>query len=189
MPVQNGEGEGDGPRFRLPRAKETRINHMDYYFEPMSAEHREAVIDILNSFIAKSFAAYGEEHLDYDFFDGLLEESQGYPSLVVRDNSRRIVGFAFMHAHDAVALNNQAEITYFIVPDHTRKGLGTSILERFVEQTRKLGLETMLASISSRNLQSVSFHLKNGFQECGRFCNIGIKFGQCYDAIWMQLHV
>jgi L-amino acid N-acyltransferase YncA len=163
---------------------------MGYVFERMSAEHREAVIDILNAFIARSFAAYGKEPVGYDFFDRLLDESRDYPSLVVRDNSRGIVGFAFMHAHHtAITLNSQAEITYFIMPDHTRKGLGTSILERFVREARKQGLETILASISSRNQQSVCFHLKNGFRECGRFCNIGMKFGQCYDAIWMQLHV
>ncbi len=163
---------------------------MGYVFERMSAEHREPVIDILNTFIAKSFAAYGEEPVDYGFFDVLLDESRGYPSLVVRDSSSGIIGFAFMHAnHAALALNSQAEITYFIMPDHTGKGLGTSILERFVREARKLGLESILASVSSLNQRSVCFHLKNGFRECGRFCNIGIKFGQCYDAIWMQLHV
>jgi len=163
---------------------------MGYVFERMSAEHREPVIDILNSFIANSFAAYEEEPVGYDFFDRLLDRSRGYPSLVVRDNLRGIVGFAFMHAHHAaLALNSQAEITYFIMPDHTGKGLGTSILERFVREARRKGLESILASISSRNQQSVCFHLKNGFQECGRFCNIGMKFGQRYDAIWMQLHV
>jgi L-amino acid N-acyltransferase YncA len=163
---------------------------MGYVFERMSAEHREPVIDILNAFIAKSFAAYGKEPVDYDFFDELLDESRGYPSLVVKDSSSGIVGFAFMHAnHAAIALNSQAVITYFIMPDHTRKGLGTSILERFVREARKQGLESILASVSSRNQQSVCFHLKNGFRECGRFCNIGMKFGQCYDAIWMQLHV
>jgi L-amino acid N-acyltransferase YncA len=96
---------------------------MGYVFERMSAEHREAVIDILNAFISKSFAAYGEEPVGYDFFDELLDESCGYPSLVVRDSSSGIVGFAFMHAnHAAIALNSQAVITYFIMPDHTRKG-------------------------------------------------------------------
>ncbi len=161
---------------------------MDYVFESMSAEHRGAVIDILNDFIAKSFAAYREEPVDYDFFDRVLEGSRGYPALVVRDKSGKIVGFAFMHAHHAaMALNSQAEITYFIRQDHTRKGLGTSILQRFVQESRKRGVETILASISSRNEQSLCFHLKNGFRECGRFCNIGLKFGKAYDAIWMQL--
>jgi len=163
---------------------------MGYVFERMSAEHRKAVIDILNAFIAKSFAAYGKEPVDYDFFDELLDESRGYPSLVVRDSSSGIVRFAFMHAnHAAIALNSHAVITYFIMPDHTRTGLATRILERVGREPRNQGLESILASVSSRNQQSVCFHLKNGFRECGRFCNIGMKFGQCYDAIWMQLHI
>jgi phosphinothricin acetyltransferase len=174
----------------IPCGQEARIKDMDYVFESMSTEHGRAVIDILNDFIAKSFAAYREEPVGYDFFDELSEGSRGYPSLVVRHDSRRIVGFALMHAHHAaMALNSQAEITYFIMPDHTRKGLGTSILQKFVLESRRRGVETILANISSRNEQSLRFHLKNGFRECGRFCNIGLKFGKSYDAVWMRLPI
>jgi L-amino acid N-acyltransferase YncA len=28
--------------------------------------------------------------------------------------------------------------------------------------------------------------LKNGFRECGRFLKIGRKFGEDFDAVWLQ---
>jgi L-amino acid N-acyltransferase YncA len=50
-------------------------------------------------------------------------------------------------------------------------------------------VDTILASISSRNDGSIRFHKKNGFRECGRFRRVGRKFGQDFDIVWMQLRL
>jgi len=49
-----------------------------------------------------------------------------------------------------------------------------------------MGITTILASISSLNEGSLAFHQKNGFRECGRFRDIGVKKGRSFDGIWMQ---
>ena len=49
-----------------------------------------------------------------------------------------------------------------------------------------MGLNSLLANISSRNRQSLEFHLKNGFRECARFLKVGHKFGEDFDAVWLQ---
>ncbi len=79
-----------------------------------------------------------------------------------------------------------AQVTYFILPEYTRQGLGTALLAFFVGEARKMGLDSLLANISSRNRQSLEFHLKNGFRECARFLKVGHKFGEDVDAVWMQ---
>jgi phosphinothricin acetyltransferase len=40
------------------------------------------VIDIFNTYIENSFAAYPEAKVRYDFYDRLLEITKGYPTLV-----------------------------------------------------------------------------------------------------------
>jgi phosphinothricin acetyltransferase len=72
------------------------------------------------------------------------------------------------------------------MPEHTRKGIGEAILDYFVEEAKKRGIDSILASISSLNELSIDFHLKNGFKECGRFLQIGRKRGRDFDLIWMQ---
>ena len=159
-----------------------------YKFEKMADHHRTAVINIFNHYITDSFAAYSDETVDYDFFDRFLDMTRGYPAVVIKDDRETVVGFAFLHAiRPERTFLRVAEITYFIHPDHTCKGIGTMVLNQFRQAAQERGIETLLASISSRNEESLRFHGKNGFEECGRFRRIGKKFGDDFDMVWMQL--
>jgi L-amino acid N-acyltransferase YncA len=160
---------------------------MDYRFESMTPDHRKPVIDIYNHYIEKSWAAYPDEPVGYALFDRFLDMTRGYPSLVVRTDSGEFVGFAFLRAFlPAATFRRTAEITYFILPEHTHRGLGEKILKRFEEDASKAGVDNLLASISSRNRFSLDFHGKHGFVECGRLRNVGRKFGEDFDVVWMQ---
>ena len=163
---------------------------MNYTFVPMTKAYRKPVIDIFNYFIENSFAAYPERAVSYDSFDHFLIVSIGFPRVVVKAPTGQIIGFAFLqHYHPASSLRKTAAITCFILPEHTRKGLGGMILERFINEAKSLGIDHILASISSLNQKSMDFHLKNGFKECGRFRGIGEKFGNTFDMIWMQRQI
>ncbi|MEW6660022.1 MAG: N-acetyltransferase family protein [Thermodesulfobacteriota bacterium] len=153
----------------------------------MSDNHRTAVINILNHFIRHSYAAYSEEAVDYHFFDRIVEMSRGYPALVIKTGDHQVVGFGIMRPHHfADSFKRTAEVTYFILPENTRKGLGTAMLDRFVRESGQMGIDSLLANISSRNEESIRFHLQNGFRECGRFMRVGRKFGEDFDVVWMQ---
>jgi L-amino acid N-acyltransferase YncA len=85
---------------------------MTYDFDRMSDQHRNSVIDIFNHYVLTSFAAYPATPLSYDFFDRFMEMSQGYPALVVKQNTGGIVGFGFLHPfHFAKTFNSAAETT------------------------------------------------------------------------------
>jgi phosphinothricin acetyltransferase len=49
-----------------------------------------------------------------------------------------------------------------------------------------MGLRTILAGISSLNPKSLAFHERQGFVQCGRFLNVGRKWGKDFDVVWMQ---
>jgi L-amino acid N-acyltransferase YncA len=160
---------------------------MRYVFERLSEHHRKGVIDVFNVFVTTGFAAYPEIEVDYAFFDRFLEMAQGYPALAVKDEIDRVVGFALLRAyHFASTFARTAEVSYFLLPEMTRQGIGTMILQIFVREAKKMGVDSIVASISSRNDESIRFHLKNGFRECGRLSRIGKKFGENFDVVWMQ---
>lgn len=113
---------------------------------------------------------------------------KGYPAYVAKDEKGRVVGFSFLHAYyQAPSFKETGEITYFIDPEHTGKGLGTKMLENLVQQAKHMGMKSILAMVSSKNENSISFHKKHGFKEVGRLPRIGCKFGENFDVVYLLL--
>lgn len=160
---------------------------MEYRFEPFSETNRNGVVDVFNYFIENSFAAFREKTVDYEMFDRYLTLAAGYTAIAVKTEPGQVIGFAFMRPfHPADTFRRSAEVTYFLFPEHTGKGLGSRILDYFIQEAKPRGIDILLASISSLNDQSLQFHRKHGFVECGRFKEIGIKHGKTFDMVWMQ---
>ncbi|MEW5745621.1 MAG: N-acetyltransferase family protein [Nitrospirota bacterium] len=160
---------------------------MDYTISPITSEDRTAIIDIFNYYVEHSFAAYPQNKLPYEAFDHFMKMCEGYPAAAVRDPQQKVVGFGLLRAHNPIdTFSETAEITYFMDPAHTGKGIGGSLLSYLEAEGRKKGIRIILAHISSLNPGSILFHRKNGFVECGRFKGVGRKNGQAFDTIWMQ---
>lgn len=159
----------------------------EFTFGPISDTDRMPVIDLFNYYIEHSFAAYPEQNVPYEFFTHLLETCRNYPSVVARLSDGTVAGFGLLRAHNPMpAFRHAAEITYFIRPELTGKGLGSKMLARLEDEGKKKGITTILASISSLNEGSIRFHANRGFTECGRFKRIGRKRGIVFDTVWMQ---
>lgn len=159
----------------------------EYALRPILFEDREAIMDIFNHYAETSFAAYPETKLPYHAFDLFLKMSEGYPRASVLDQQHTVVGFGMLRPHNMLPTFSQtAEVTYFIDPAHTGRGIGKLLLRCLEEGAREKGIQTILANISSRNEPSIQFHEKNGFVQVGRLAKVGKKLGLEFDTIWMQ---
>jgi len=148
---------------------------------------RNAVVGIFNYFVENSFAAYPDKKVGPEIFDLLKNMSRAGVFYVAETADKEVIGFALLRHHQvAEAFNRAGEITYFILPPHERRGLGSRFMETIIIDARAADVETLLANISSPNEVSLNFHLKHGFKECGRFRRIGQKFGRDFDVVWMQ---
>ncbi|MDD5494458.1 MAG: GNAT family N-acetyltransferase [Dehalococcoidia bacterium] len=148
---------------------------------------RSAVVEIFNYFVEHSFAAYPDKKAGDGFFDILKGICRSGVFYVIEAPGSGVIGFGLLRSHQPTeAFNRSSELTYFILPGYNRQGWGTRLLKVIEDDARSLGIGTLLANISSLNEQSLNFHAKNGFVECGRFKHIGRKFGQDFDVIWMQ---
>lgn len=160
---------------------------MKYEFSSISPEDRGDVIDTFNYYIENSFAAYLETKVPYEFFGFFLQAISEYPNAVVRDEKKKFLGFCMLRPHSPMpTFSGTAEISYFIRPEYTGKGLGSIMLEYLLSGAREKGLHCILASISSLNEGSIHFHSHHGFSECGRFREAGKKNGKFFDTVWMQ---
>lgn len=160
---------------------------MQFTIEPVRKEDGKAVIDIFNHYVQSSFAAYPEDRVPYEFFSLFLNMAEGYPFLVARNGEENVLGFALLRPHSPLPVfSRTAEISCFIAPQHTGKGVGTAMQERLLAEAGEKGIDTILAGISSLNPASLAFHKKSGFVECGRLLKIGRKWGRDFDVVWMQ---
>jgi len=144
------------------------------------------VIDIFNHYVKNTFAAYPEEAVPYQSFELLRRMAEGYPFLVARDE-KAVLGFAMLRPHSPfAAFSRTAEVSCFVAPEQTGKGIGSQLYHRLLHESREKGLRTILAGISSLNPKSLAFHERMGFVQCGRFLNVGRKWGKDFDVVWMQ---
>ncbi|MCK9631256.1 MAG: N-acetyltransferase family protein [Methanoregula sp.] len=153
----------------------------------ISESDRKSVVDLFNYYIENSYAAYPEQKVPYEFFSLFLDASRNYPSVVARGSEGTVAGFGLLRPHNPMAaFRHTAEVTYFLRPEMTRKGLGTRMFEYLETAGRKQEITSLLASISSLNDGSIRFHTRQGFTECGRFLSVGMKKGVVFDMVWMQ---
>lgn len=163
------------------------MNELNYVIRTTTNEDEEAILSIFNFYVENDFAAYPESKVDKAFFRELKIITVNYPFYVVELANKEVIGFAFLHNYSKDrCFSRVAQITYFISPGYTRKGIGKDLLATLISDARKMGLKTLLANISSENKASINFHQKNGFKECGRFINIGHKFDKDFDQIREQ---
>jgi len=159
---------------------------MNYTFRPIKPPDHQAIADIFNHYVKEGFAAFFEDPVPVQLVGMLEKMAAGYPSVAVADESDTCVGFAILHHfRPQPVFLRTAEVTYFIHPQHTRKGLGGEMLDRLIEEAAGQGIRTILACIAAPNEASIAFHRKHGFSECGRFPGVGVKGGETFDLVWM----
>jgi L-amino acid N-acyltransferase YncA len=163
---------------------------MEYNISPYQKADKPHLIAVFNHYVDKSFAAFNISRVPEDYLDIFFEQNP-YPVYSIEYLAeKKAIGFGLIRPHHrAESFKYTGELTYFISPEHTRKGLGKRLLQKLLDDAREHKLKTLMACISSLNRDSLLFHLKNGFTECGRFREVGNKFGRSFDLIWMQLFV
>ena len=163
-----------------------------YTLETMTECHGAEIVRILNHYIQNGFIVSYDEPFADSYIKDMLESTKGkgYPAFTAKDERGHVVGFCFLRPYNpAPTMKRTAEIAYMIHPDHMRKGLGTLMLERLKNEAVSLGADNLIASILSRNEESLSFHKKHGFRQVGHLEAVGEKFGKDFGIIYMQLRI
>lgn len=162
-------------------------NTMNYTLSAITEKHQPQIMDIFNHYIEHSFAAFIDTPLTGSQIAGFLAASAAYPALALSDASGNLAGFGLLRAYSPfTTLRHTAVISYFLHPEHTGKGLGKLILEQLCQEAAALNIRVLLAEISSRNPQSIAFHRKHGFTQCGALENAGCKFGTLFSILSFQ---
>jgi L-amino acid N-acyltransferase YncA len=144
----------------------------------------EPVLGIFNYFAGHSFAVYSEYPITIAHFKKMLDQVR--TALVIQEEEK-IIGFGYISNFKPFPnFNSTGLLTYFILPEYTGQGIGTTLFTELLSKGKQIGITNYLAHISSKNKQSIQFHKKLGFEEVGLFKNVATKFNEPFDMVWVQ---
>jgi phosphinothricin acetyltransferase len=115
------------------------------------------------------------------------EHGEAMPILVA-ECSGRIVGWGALSSfRTAYTIAGTLEDSIYVHHDFQRQGIGSRLLTELIDTARRKGLRSILANISADQSPSIRLHDKFGFQQVAHLHQVGRKFNQWFDAVYLQL--
>ena len=98
-----------------------------------------------------------------------------------------VCGYVLITQHKKrEAYDNTAEVTIYLKPGYSGKGLGSLALTYIEDYAKSQGLHVLVATICGQNQPSISLFKKNGYVECAHYKEVGQKFGKWLDIVAYQ---
>lgn len=108
--------------------------------------------------------------------------------VLIAEQPRRVVGWgalsSFRAAYTAAGV---LEDSIYVHHGFHRQGIGSRLLQALIDAAREAGLRSILANISADQTPSIRLHEKFGFQHVAHLRDVGQKFNQRFDAVYLQL--
>jgi phosphinothricin acetyltransferase len=97
------------------------------------------------------------------------------------------VGWSSLNVYRAKpGYRHTVENSVYIDEGHRGRGIGKALLAPLIDMARELDMHVIIASIDSEMAASIRLHAGFGFEEVGRFREVGNKFGRWLDVVYMQ---
>lgn len=124
-----------------------------------------------------------------EFSDRIADISRWYPYLVCEEEGHA-VGYAYAHRpwpREAYQWN--AELSIYLDPSVTSKGLGRRLYLALIGLLRLQGIRTAYGCVTLPNEKSERLHRALGFELIGTYHKAGYKCGQWHDVGWFEKEI
>ncbi len=147
-----------------------------------------ALIAIYGPYVTDSCISFEYDPPSEEEFAARIRSfSAFYPYLVWEEPDGRILGYAYAHRHaERAAYQWNAELSVYLHPEATHRGIGTALYRALLAILREQGLQMAYACITCPNKPSEALHRAMGFQPAGVWRNAGYKQGRWRDVAWFQ---
>jgi L-amino acid N-acyltransferase len=150
-----------------------------------------AILEIINQTILTSTAIYDYEIRSLEeqtvWFEKMIEN--GMP-VIVAEMDGEVIGYgSYAIFRPKIGYRFTVEHSIYLNEKSRGVGVGGKLLRSLIQRARESGVHTMIAGIDAANRGSIDFHKKYGFVEKGYLKEVGYKFDQWLDLVFMQLLV
>ena len=117
-----------------------------------------------------------------------IAERLGLPFLVAENPRGQLLGAAWVLPWQGnTARWKTVEISIYLGPAATGKGLGKVLLDRLLTDARTVGIREVIAVIADKGADaSIRMHKNFGFKEIGRMGRVGYKFDRWLGTVMLQ---
>ena len=107
--------------------------------------------------------------------------------VVVAEHGGVVVGWGSLGPHqERTGFRFTGTVALYVASTHRLHGIGGQLLEALLEGGRERKIHAVVAVIDSQNEASLKLHAKYGFTEVGVFREVGCKFGEWRDVVYLQ---
>ncbi len=148
-----------------------------------------ALTEIYNHYVVNTPATFDIDPFTVearrDWFDHYRD--CGRHRLLVAVDGDSIVGYASSSRFRVKpAYDTSVEVTVYLHPEATGRGIGSALYARLFDELHGEEVHRAYAGIALPNDASVALHRKFGFVEMGTMTEVGRKFGEWWDVLWME---
>jgi phosphinothricin acetyltransferase len=149
-----------------------------------------AIAAIYNDAVAHTTAIWNDVPVDAANRAAWLADRRraGYPVLVAVDTGQGVAGYAsFGDFRPFDGYRHTVEHSVYVRRDRRGRGVGKALMAALIQRAREIGKHVMVAAIEAGNAGSIRLHEHLGFVPAGHMTQVGAKFGQWLDLVFLQL--
>lgn len=153
-------------------------------FEEVKEEHLQELREIYTYYVLNTTATFHDHVISIDEMKELvIFDNPVYKTFIIC-MAQTICGYVSLKQHKKRdAYNKTAEISIYIGPEYTGKGIGTKAIEYIEDYAKKVEIHALIATICGQNAKSINLFKHSGYFNCAHFKEVGIKFGQVLDVV------
>lgn len=160
---------------------------MDLQLKLLEDKDFEKVKEIYDYYILNSTATFHTEPIQIkELKETIYIGHPKYKSFfMVLDN--KIGGYCYFAPYKKrQAYDRSAEVTLYLKPEFTSKGIGSETLRLLEPIASECDIKVLLAIITGENNSSIQLFEKMGYEKCAHFKQVGEKFGRILDVVAYQ---
>ena len=148
-----------------------------------------AINEIYNHYVLHSNCTYQEEPDPIEQRHRWLSDhdSPAHPVIVAVEHGKVLGWGSLSPFHRRCAYRRTVENSVYVDHAHHRRGIGSMILRELITRATGAGHHAIIALIDGGQTGSVALHARHGFEQVGHLKQVGFKFGQWLDVIYMEL--
>jgi L-amino acid N-acyltransferase YncA len=147
------------------------------------------ILEIMNDAIMNTTSVYDYHPRNNEFVQQWFAKKQAdHMPVIVCEADGDTVGygsFGIFRPWDAYKYS--VEHSVYVHKDHRGVGYGKMLLSRLISKAVQGGYRTMIGGIDANNVGSITLHQQFGFVEAGRLKQVGYKFENWLDLVFMQV--